>query len=168
MDELTTAPGIAALVAGGIALLALLVCFLQGRRLRQLRRAQSAVLGESGERDLTGHAAALQDRFERLSDEVARGFDEIRSGHRELDARLDGAVTHVGVVRYDAMNEMTGRQSSSVALLDASRTGVVLSSILSRDQARLYAKQVVDGRAEMELSPEEREAVDAALGGDGR
>lgn len=165
MDELTTAPGIAALVAGGIALLALLISLLQGRRLRRLRQAQSAVLGESGERDLAGHAAALQDRFERLAAEVEQSFDEIRTGHRALDSRLDGAVAHVGVVRYDAMNEMTGRQSSSVALLDASRNGVVISSILSRDQARLYAKQLVGGHSQMELSPEEREAVEAALGG---
>jgi hypothetical protein len=58
---------------------------------------------------------------------------------------------------------MTGRQSSSVALLDASRSGVVLSSILHREQARLYAKQIVDGRSEFDLSPEEQEALSAAL-----
>jgi Protein of unknown function (DUF4446) len=168
VDELTTVPGIAALVAGGLALIALVICLVQGRRLRQLRRSQSAVLGEGGERDLAEHAADLQARFERLAADVERGFGEIRTGQRGLDERLDGAVAHVGVVRYDAMNEMTGRQSSSVALLDASRNGVVISSILSRDQARLYAKQLVDGRSEMELSPEEHEAVDAALGGKGR
>jgi hypothetical protein len=61
------------------------------------------------------------------------------------------------------MGEMTGRQSSSVALLDASRSGVVLSSILHREQARLYAKQVVAGRSEFDLSPEEQEALSAAL-----
>jgi hypothetical protein len=165
VDELTTAPGIAALVAGGLALIALVVCLVQGRRIRRLRRAQSAVLGEGGDRDLAEHAADLQARFERLAADVERGFEEIRAGHRGLDDRLDGAVAHVAVVRYDAMNEMTGQQSSSVALLDASRNGVVISSILSRDQARLYAKQLVDGRSEMELSPEEREAVNAALGG---
>jgi hypothetical protein len=81
-----------------------------------------------------------------------------------LGERLDGAVTHVAVVRYDAMGEMTGRQSSSVALLDSSRSGVVLSSILHRDQARLYAKQVVGGRSEFELSPEEEQALSSALG----
>ena len=72
-------------------------------------------------------------------------------------------MTHCGVVRYDAMGEMTGRQSSSVALLDSYRTGVVLSSILHREQARLYAKQIVSGQSELELSPEEREALELAL-----
>ena len=60
---------------------------------------------------------------------------------------------------------MSGRQSTSIALLDHRRSGVVLSSIHHREQARLYAKQVRDGEAELELSPEEAEAVQRALGG---
>ena len=48
-------------------------------------------------------------------------------------------------MRYDAYGEMSGRQSTSIALLDATRSGIVLSSIHHRDQARLYAKQVRDG-----------------------
>jgi ATP-dependent Clp protease adapter protein ClpS len=58
---------------------------------------------------------------------------------------------------------MSGQQSSSVALLDAHRSGVVLSSILHREQARIYVKRVNEGESELELSPEEQEAVDAAL-----
>ena len=59
---------------------------------------------------------------------------------------------------------MSGRQSSSMALLDDNGTGVVLSSILHREQARMYVKGVRDGRSEIELSPEEDEAVRTALG----
>jgi hypothetical protein len=70
-------------------------------------------------------------------------------------------------VRYDAYGEMSGHQSTSIALLDARRSGVVLSSILHRDQARLYAKRVDAGRGEIELSPEEQEAVRLALEGGG-
>jgi len=61
------------------------------------------------------------------------------------------------------MGEMTGRQSSSVALLDSHGNGVILSSILHREQARLYAKPVADGTSEFDLSPEEREALEAAM-----
>ena len=70
-------------------------------------------------------------------------------------------------MRYDAYNEMSGHQSTSIALLDATRSGVVLSSIHHREQARLYAKQVHDGQAELELSPEEAEAVRIAMAGGG-
>jgi hypothetical protein len=61
------------------------------------------------------------------------------------------------------MNELSGQQSSTVALLDARRTGIVISSILHRDQARFYVKELREGNSEYELSPEEQEAVSAAL-----
>ena len=68
-------------------------------------------------------------------------------------------------IRYDAMGELSGQQSSTMALLDAHRTGVVVSSILHRDQARVYVKQVREGESELELSPEEHEAIEAAMAG---
>jgi hypothetical protein len=81
------------------------------------------------------------------------------------ETRLDGVVAHRALVRYDAYGEMSGRQSTSIALLDATHSGIVLSSIHHRDTARLYAKQVTNGQAELELSPEESEAVQLALQG---
>jgi hypothetical protein len=85
---------------------------------------------------------------------------------RPAEERLDGAVAYRALVRYDAYGEMSGRQSTSIALLDAKRSGIVLSSIHHRDTARLYAKQLHEGRAELELSPEEDEAVQLALSGE--
>ena len=81
-------------------------------------------------------------------------------------ARLDGAIAYRALVRYDAYGELSGHQSTSLALLDAERNGVVLSSIAHRDSARLYCKQVIDGRGELELSPEEDEAMRLALAGE--
>jgi hypothetical protein len=51
----------------------------------------------------------------------------------------------------------------SIALLDDERSGIVLSCIHHRDQARVYAKHMQDGEPELELSPEEAEAVRLAL-----
>jgi hypothetical protein len=82
---------------------------------------------------------------------------------QSTETRLDGCIAYRSLVRYDAYNELSGHQSSSLALLDARKSGVVVSSIVHRDQARLYVKQLHDGEAEIELSPEEREAVDTAL-----
>ena len=56
--------------------------------------------------------------------------------------------------------------AGALALLDAERNGVVLSSITHRETARLYCKQVVDGRGEHLLSPEEDEAIRRALAGE--
>lgn len=162
MDELTTSAGLVALGAAAVALLALVLALIAVVRLRRLRADQRVVLGAEG-RDLVAHAAELDRSFAVLHayvEDVATRLDE-RLGTAEM--RLDGAIAHFGLVRYDAYNEMSGRQSTTVALLDASQSGVVLSAIHHRDQARLYAKQVVGGQGELELSPEEQEAVRTAL-----
>jgi hypothetical protein len=166
VDDLTTTQGIVALAAGGVALVALVLAAVVALRLRRLRRAQAAVLGAGGAQDLVAHAASLQDDFRALRDwmeDMAAALDRRMVTAEE---RLDGAIAYRALVRYDAYNEMSGHQSTSIALLDARRDGVVLSSIHHREQARLYAKQVRDGRAEIELSPEEAEAVRLALEGD--
>jgi hypothetical protein len=166
VDDLTTTQGIVALAAGGVALVALLLAAVVAVRLRRLRRAQAAVLGQAGAQDLVAHAASLQDDFRALRDwmeDMAASLDRRMATAEE---RLDGTIAYRALVRYDAYNEMSGHQSTSIALLDARRDGVVLSSIHHREQARLYAKLVRDGRAEIELSPEEAEAVRLALEGD--
>lgn len=162
MDELTTAPGIAALAAAGLALLALLVAAVAARRVRALRGDRALVIGEE-ERDIVSHAAALDRRLDDVSADLEAGLSRLEGRDRELAGGLAGAVTNVGVIRYDAMGEMTGRLSSSIALLDSARTGVVLSSIHHREQARVYVKPLVEGSSEFELSPEEEEAVEAAM-----
>jgi hypothetical protein len=157
--------GIIAVVAAALAVAALVGCALLAIRLRRLRGDQQIVLGASGERDVVGHVNQMQDRLATFTRDVTESIRSLEGTDGELTRRLEGAIAHCGVVRYDAMGEMTGRQSSSVALLDSHRSGVVFSSILLRDQARLYAKPIVDGQSELELSPEEHQAVDAALAG---
>ena len=160
---ITDTQGIIAIAAGAVAVLALIGCVVLMLSVRRLRRAQLLVLGEQGEQDLAAHAAGMQDAFEALRgyvDDVA-----VRLDGRLADAEgaLRGTIAHRALVRYDAYNELSGHQSMSIALLDEEQSGIVLSCIHHRDQARVYAKQVNGGRGELELSPEEAEAVRIAL-----
>lgn len=84
--------------------------------------------------------------------------------HGTVDPR---ALRDVSVVRYDALNEMSGQLSFSLALLNATGDGVVLSSINGRAETRTYAKPVVAGQGGQELSPEEAQAVQSARLGTG-
>jgi hypothetical protein len=166
VDELTTTTGIVALAAAAVALIALLSVFVLARRLAKLRADQRVLLGDHDARDLVGHAATLDRDFRSLHGYVENLAAGLQSRLTTAEDRLDGAIAHHGLIRYDAYNEMSGRQSTSIALLDARGSGVVVSSIHHRDQARLYAKQVVEGRPTLELSPEEQEAVRVALAGE--
>src|SRR5579862_4932195 len=72
------------------------------------------------------------------------------------------ALRDVAIVRYDALNEMSGQLSFSLALLNAVGDGVVLSSINGRAETRTYAKPVRAGKGVQELSPEEAQVVHSA------
>jgi hypothetical protein len=154
---------VVAIGAAGAAALALIGCAALALTLRSVRGAQRTVLGEHGASDVVAYAVSLEQEVIALRDyldDVATRLD-IRLHAAEV--RVDGAIAGRGLVRYDAYNEMSGHQSLSLALLDATKSGIVLSSILHRDHARLYVKQVLDGKSELTLSPEEEEALRLAL-----
>lgn len=98
-------------------------------------------------------------RLRRLQAEVAA----LRADPAILAGVDPKAVRNVAVVRYDAFEDMAGHLSYSVALLDAAGDGLILSAINGRSDTRAYAKGVLAGAGEQTLSPEEQEAVDAAL-----
>jgi hypothetical protein len=163
VEDLTTTQGIVALAAGGLALLALIGIFVLSRRVHRLRADQRVLVGEDGTRDLIGHAASLERDFAALHEYVEDLATRLNERMNHTEERLDGAIAYLALVRYDAYGELSGKQSTSIALLDAVGSGLVLSTIHHRDQARLYTKQIRDGQGEHELSPEEAEAVQLAL-----
>ena len=147
-----------ALAAGGVALVALLAVLWLWFLLRRVRSAQLVLLG-GGKADLIDFAVSLQARI----DDLHRAVDEIAAGLARVDRRVDSTVSKTSIVRYDAYEGTGGHQSASVALLDAGRTGIVVTAIQGRDYARIYMKDVDRGRAPVALSPEEQEAVERAM-----
>ena len=162
MDSLTTTQGIVALAAAGTAVVALVIAIVLAFKLRSMRRAQATVLGD-GSRDLVSHIAQLDDAFVSLREYVEEALARLEERSKATDRRIDGCIAYRALVRYDAYGEMSGAQSSSFAMLDEQRSGIVFSSIMHRDQARVYVKEVRDGESAIELSPEERQAIEAAL-----
>jgi hypothetical protein len=148
-------------IAIAAAVLAVIALVAWGWTLVLLARARAAqrVLLGGRKQDLVDFAVSLQARI----DDVLRTVDEIAGGLSRVDRRVDGAVSKTSIVRYDALSDVGGHQSATLAMLDASRTGVVISAIQGRDYARIYIKELDQGRAPVALSPEEREAVERAM-----
>ena len=163
--SLTDTHGIIAIAAAAVAVVALIGCLLLAVSLRRLRRAQTVVLGASGGQDLVAHAEGVQGALLEVQEQVRASGERLDARLGQIEEDLRGVISHRALVRYDAYNELSGRQSMSIALLDDERSGIVLSCIHHRDQARVYGKQVREGRAELELSPEEAEAVRLAIAG---
>lgn len=147
-----------AIAAVAISAVALLSTIAAWQRVRALRRDQRAILGGSTS-DVVDFAVSLQGRI----DDLHRAVDEVAAGLTRVDRRLDGAVTNTSVVRYDAYRDAGGQQSASVAFLDSTRTGTVVTAIQGRDYARVYVKELERGQPNLALSPEETQAVERAM-----
>jgi hypothetical protein len=102
-----------------------------------------------------GDVAALPEDVVGLRQEVAA-----------LRAEAEGAIRHLGIVRYDAFassgSSVGGRLSWSLALLDDGGNGVVLTAIHGRSEARSYAKSITGWRSDQPMSPEEEDAIASA------
>ena len=127
-------------------------------RVRRLREAQRVLMG-GGRKDLVEFSVSLQGRI----DDLHKAVDEVAAGLSRVDRRVDGSVANSAIVRYDAYEDTGGHQSASLALLDGSRSGVVVTAIQGRDYARIYMKELERGRPSVALSPEEQEAVERAM-----
>jgi hypothetical protein len=154
----------ATLIALGASLLALIDLALAAWFLvwmRRVRHAQRALL--AGENvDLVEFAVGMQTRQE----QVERSSADVQAALVAAGLRIDACLQHRAIVRYDAFIDAGGRQSTSIALLDAHGSGLVVSAIQDRAYARIYVKDVALGLpADVALSPEEQEAVDAARKG---
>jgi hypothetical protein len=147
-----------AIGAAAGAALAVLLAVGYFASLRRVRRAQRVLLG-GAKADLVDFAVSLQSRI----DDLHSAIDEIAAGLARVDRRVDDSVSRTAIVRYDAYEGSGGHQSSSFALLDSARSGIVVSAIQGRDYARIYVKEIEHGRSSVALSPEELEAVERAM-----
>ncbi|HEY3632000.1 MAG TPA: DUF4446 family protein [Jatrophihabitantaceae bacterium] len=166
---MTTYVAVFALVLGYLGLVA---AYLALRTLARLRRA-TVVLGrgansretmlEATERHIE-LTAAVADQLGALRSYVDATRSEMAAAVRARNTATGRSLRNVALVRYDAFEDIAGRMSFSLALLDDDGDGVALTAITGRADTRLYAKGISRGEGEHPLSPEEEQAVHAALG----
>ena len=159
MHATATAALIVAIAGVALGAVGLGVAWWSWIKVKRVRDAQRSLLG-GGRKDLVEFAVSLQGRI----DDLHRAVDEVAAGLARVDRRVDGTVMNTSIVRYDAYEDTGGHQSASLALLDAQRSGLVVTAIQGRDYARIYMKELERGRASVALSPEESEAVERAMG----
>lgn len=144
------------LIAIGLASLTLILSAMSSSR--QRRRTEGPIQMDD----------MLRGVLEGQAGKIARLESAVRSlvgTDRRQEGLIEGAVRHVGLVRYDAFEDVGGRLSFSCALLDDHGTGVVVTSINGRQDTRVYAKPIAEGHSSYNLSVEEEEAIRQALAG---
>jgi hypothetical protein len=148
------------LVILNLVLLAYVLYRLLGRPAARSRRGPIWAGGERQALAAESHGKAIQ-RLEAAVKKLAQG-------QRQLSDIAKDSVRHVGVVRFDAFEDMGGRLSFSAALLDGHGDGVVITSINGRQDTRCYAKRVTNAASVHNLTDEERQAIREALASDHR
>ena len=151
LDALQSASGVLALAALVVAVVALALVLVRGRR-----RAPQGLTPWLAEDPILDRLLASQmQRLDGVADELMAQAARIRA----MEAASRHAVQRVGLVRYNPFEDTGGNQSFAMALLDADANGVVLTSLHSRQATRVYLRTIIAGRCDAALSAEEAEAL---------
>jgi uncharacterized protein DUF4446 len=138
----------------------------RGRHLDQVQeRVESDFAAMRAEVDRLHAALASETQAERarLAADNSAAREQLRGAMEKVEKVISTSLRRVALVRYDAFDDLGGRLSFSLAVLDARGDGVTLTSLAGREETRVYAKPISAGASPTDLSPEERQAVDAAL-----
>ena len=106
---------------------------------------------------------AVLEKMQRQGALTADQLVQVESRLKNVEEEIIHHVQKVGIIRFNPFAETGGNQSFSLALLDTDNSGIVISSLHSRESTRIYAKPVQDGeKTDFDLSDEERQAIKKA------
>jgi hypothetical protein len=162
MDNVTKsisqqAPLLILMLGVGVLVLAI-VAFRLSAKVKAMQSRWEALLHEASGANIE---RLLEDHFHERR-QLMTAHDETRRRVEVLEDKMDGSKRHLGVIRYDAFDEVGGAQSFALALYDDRGDGVVINSLVGRADCRVYGKALSRGRAERTLSQEEQRAIDEA------
>jgi hypothetical protein len=147
---------VVSLCIGALALVLSGVVLAQVVRMRRPFRAMAALHSQSG----------TEESLRTLLKGVDENREFIRQHAEQLKAvmnLIDGCFSGIGLVRYNAFDDIGGNQSFSLSILDRRRNGWMLTSLVGRTSTRAYAIEVKDGTPSRDLSEEERESLGYAI-----
>ena len=145
-----------------LAIILLLALWLLSvsRRLRRLEsRVDDVLHGVEGD-----NIAGMLTEYLATVRSTASAVERIAEQHQQIQTLMPSAVRHVGLVRFSPFHDTGGDQSFALALLDGRCNGVIVTGLHSRSDSRLYAKPIERGSSTYSLTPEERRAMEVAIG----
>ncbi|MDD6326976.1 MAG: DUF4446 family protein [Eubacteriales bacterium] len=136
----------------------LVLIFLMIRKMNIMSRKYSALMSGKKGADLE---KIIRIRFKEM-DQVKANAKRVTKEHKEIKGHLSSCINKYGLVKYDAFNEMAGKLSFVIALLNDENSGIVLNAMHSREGCFTYAKEIIKGESFIPLSDEEKQALEQA------
>ena len=161
LQELTgIGNGVYILVLAALVVVLLIVVIVQSAKTSKLKKRYEAFM--TG-KDMISLEDALRDQVE-TTDELKKNVENNTRDIMTIAGKMKHSFQKVGVVKYDAFNEMGGKLSFSLALLDERDDGIILNAMHSREGCYTYIKEIVKGNAYIVLAEEEARALAIAKG----
>ncbi|MCM1101051.1 MAG: DUF4446 family protein [Acetatifactor muris] len=156
-------PGYLVIAVGVLAVLFLIVLILlivQMRKVSKLAKRLSRFTAGKDGKSLEEDLAVLFEDNHFLKNNVEKNRKDIRT----LFKRMETAYQKMGLVKYDAFNQMGGQLSFCLAMLDENNNGFILNSVHSTEGCYSYTKEIQNGESSLSLGKEEEEALMLAMG----
>ena len=141
-----------------VVLIMLIIMIISMVQISKLKKRYKIFMSGKNARNLEKTLIERLDQVDALLDANAANEKNIKI----LFNKMRFTFQKVGLVKYDAFNEMGGKLSFSLALLNEKNDGFVMNAVHSREGCYTYVKEIIDGNSIIVLSPEEQEALDMA------
>lgn len=142
-----------------ISLILFIMTIIQTVLIIKLKSKYNKFMGGKDVKSLEKQIEKILEDNKYLINHTAENQKEIR----ELNEKLQGAFSKVGIVKYDAFKQMGGMLSFSIALLNNKNDGYILNSVHSSEGCYTYVKEITAGICDIELSEEEKKALSQAM-----
>lgn len=147
---------------GGLTLILIIILIITLVKMKKLYKKYDCFMRGKDMESMEETIISQFDRLEQLEEANRNNEDRLLT----VEENMQRVYQKIGLVKYDAFREMSGKLSYAVALLDKNNNGIVISSMYSREGCYSYAKEISHGESSITLSEEEKEALDSAISGD--
>ena len=143
-----------------VALIAVILSIVSMKKLSKVQKKYNTFMkGNDGK--------SLEEAIDKRFKQVDELLEQNEKKSKEIEALFENmklAVQKVGIVKYDAFNEMGGKLSFALVMLDKENNGFVINAMHSREGCYTYIKEIIKGESYIPLGTEEKEALDNAMG----
>ena len=146
-------------MAGIILLMFIMLIVTMAKNSSTRKKYKKFMAGENGK----NLEKAILDKFSTV-DVLEADVHELSERVEDVSGKLVSSYQKIGLVKYDAFNEMGGKLSFSLAMLDVKNNGFIINAMHTREGCYTYIKEIIDGNSVIVLSGEEQEALNNAMG----
>ena len=142
-----------------LIIILLILFIVQAVKLSKLSKRYKKFMGGKNAKSLEKDIMGLYEDNKFLKTSMEKNKKDIQTLYR----KFEGTFQKVGIVKYDAFNQMGGQLSFSLALLDENDNGFILNSVHSTEGCYSYTKEIKGGLCDISLGDEEKKALDIAM-----